>query len=318
MITKTRVSVLAMLVILVLSLLYIFNSGLHIFTISARNASIIVQDTNGILVGSRVLMRGVELGYVTEISQTRGGARVAWEYPDSEKIPVASNYRVDNLSALGEAYIAVLPTTASGPYLKDNATIDGDLVRKSATFKDLSEQVTKALDQVDPEEVKSIFHQLDAGLPDDTEVLGDLNKVGNLLTTEILKNQDSLRTLLSTMQPLLMRSERLPGDLKGMTPNIRDFGKMFAYLEDGVKDAIDWSGPMYTGISEGAYPLVSMLQKFLDQSSGDIKIIGDNLLPVTEAGAASMRTVNAGNVLDALISATNDGALTVRIPSGGR
>ncbi|MGB3602239.1 MlaD family protein [Gordonia sp. (in: high G+C Gram-positive bacteria)] len=318
MMTKTRLSVLGMALIMVLSVLYIFQVGLHLKTIGARYASITVQDTNGILVGSRVLLRGIEIGHVTEISQTPEGARVTWDYKDTQQIPVASDYRVDNLSALGEAYVAVLPTTDSGPYLVNHASIESQRVREASTFKDLSRQVTKVLTQVDPKQVKNVFAQLDAGLPEDSEVLGNLNRVGTLLTAEFVRNEDSLRTLLSTMQPLLMRSERLPADLAGISANIRGFGKMFSYMQDGVKDAIDWSGPMYTGITEGATPLVALLQKFLDENSGNLKIIGDNLLPVTAAGAASMRTVNGGKFLDTLIAATNQGALTIRIPSGGR
>ncbi|MBM7367364.1 MlaD family protein [Gordonia hydrophobica] len=318
MITKTRLSVLGMLVILVVSVLYIFNVGLHLMTVGAKYASITVQDTNGILVGSRVLLRGIEIGHVTEISQTPEGAKITWDYQDSQQIPTASDFRIDNLSALGEAYVAVLPTTEAGPYLADHATIAGPRVREASTFKDMSKQVTEVLTQVDPKQVKNVFHQLNAGLPDDIEVLGDLNRVGELLVTQMMRNEDSLRTLLATMQPLLMQSSRLPGDMARLTPEIRDFGKMFAYLEDGVKDAIDWSGPMYTGITEGASPLVALLQKFLDDNSGDLKIIGENLLPVTAAGAASMRTVDAGKFLDTLIAATNRGGLTIHIPGGGR
>ena len=80
----------------------------------------------------------------------------------------------------------------------------------TSTFKDLSEQVTKILTQVDADKVARVFRELDAGLPENIEVLDDLNKVGTLLTKELLRNQDSLRTLLQTMQPLLMRSGPLP------------------------------------------------------------------------------------------------------------
>lgn len=318
MITKTKLSVLGMVAIMALSVLYIFNVGLHVTTVGARYASITVQDTNGILVGSRVLLRGIEIGHVTEISQTTLGAKITWDYQDSQQIPVDSDYRIDNLSALGEAYVAVLPTTEAGPYLKDHANIGGPRVREASTFKDMSKQVTELLTQVDPKQVRNVFYQLDAGLPDDVEVIGNLNRVGTLLTTQLIRNEDSLNTLLSTMQPLLMRSSRLPGDMAGIAPKIRDFGKMFAYMEDGVKDAIDWSGPMYTGITEGATPLVDLLQTFLDQNAGHLKIIGENLLPVTSAGAASMRTIDAGKILRALIAATADGGLTIRVPAGGR
>ena len=322
MITKTRVSVVAMLVILGVSIAYIFNVGLHIKTIGAKHATITVPDTNGILVGSRVLLRGIEIGHVTDISQSVEGARITWDYDKSTKIPLDSRYRVDNLSALGEAYVSVLPAVATGPYLQNNARVDTGHVEVTSTFKDLSEQVTKILTQVDADKVARVFRELDAGLPENIEVLDDLNKVGTLLTKELLRNQDSLRTLLQTMQPLLMRSGPLPKDLAELTPKVFDFTALFSYMMHGVKDAIDWSGPMVVGINNGATPLVAMLQEFLVTSSGDIKVIGDNLLPLATAGAASLRTVDTGKLLDQLIASANGGALTIRISppnkTGGR
>ena len=97
---------------------------------------------------------------------------------------------------------------------------------------------------------------------------------------------------------------------------------MFSYMMHGVKDAIDWSGPMVIGINNGATPLVAMLQKFLDENSGNIKVVGDNLLPLASAGAASMRTIDTGKLLDQLIGSVNNGALTIRLTppnnTGGR
>ncbi|EON31332.1 ABC-type transport system involved in resistance to organic solvents, periplasmic component [Gordonia terrae C-6] len=317
MITKTRVSVVAMLAIAGLSIAYILSVGLHVNSPSARHATITVPDTNGILVGSRVLLRGIEVGHVTEISQSSRGAEITWNYDETENIPVESNFRVDNLSALGEAYVAVMPTTSGGPYLADNAYIEGENVSNAATFKDLSEQVTEVLGQTDPDKVQRVFAELDMGLPDGIEVIEDLNKVGRLLTAEFTARADELTTLLATMQPLLMRSEAIPGLMRATTPHLAGFGIGFAELESGVKDAIDWSGPMYTGITQGATPLVAALQKFLDDSGADLKIIGDNLLPATRSGAAALRTVDVGRVLDNVINATDSGAVEIRIPAGG-
>ncbi|MEO9326527.1 MlaD family protein [Gordonia aurantiaca] len=318
MITKTRVSVVAMLALAALSITYILNVGLHVKSPSAKHATITVPDTNGILVGSRVLLRGIEIGHVTGIRQSPDGAEITWDYDDSHKVPVASTFRVDNLSALGEAYVAVLPTTADGPYLKDNARIDGESVSTSATFKELSERVTEVLGQTDPARVQRIFAELDLGLPDGMEVIEDLNRASRLLTAELTQRADQLTTLLATMQPLLMRSAPIPALMRAATPNLEGFGRGFSAMESGTKDAIDWSGPMYTGITTGASPLVAALQKFLDDSGADLKIIGDNLLPSARSGAAALRTVDLGRMLDNLLDATDSGALEVEIPAGGR
>ena len=318
MITKTRVSVVAMLALAALSIAYILNVGLHVKSPSAKHATITVPDTNGILVGSRVLLRGIEIGHVTSIRQAADGAQITWDYDESENVPVESEFRVDNLSALGEAYVAVMPSTAGGPYLQDNALVDGESVSSSATFKEFSERVTEVLGQTDPEKVQRVFAELDLGLPDGMEVIEDLNRAGRLLTSEFTQQADQLTTLLATMQPLLMRSTPLPALLRATSPNLEEFGVAFSAMESGTKDAIDWSGPMYTGITTGASPLVAALQKFLDDSGADLKVIGDTLLPAAQSGAASLRTVDMGRFLDNLLNATDSGALDIEIPVGGR
>ncbi|MCF3939656.1 MlaD family protein [Gordonia tangerina] len=318
MITKTRVSVLAMLVLAALSVAYIMNVGLHVRTPSERSASLVVPDTNGIMTGSRVLLRGIEIGHVVGIDQTATGVKLTLNYDQSQQIPVDSRFRVDNLSALGEAYVAVLPETAAGPYLAENATIDTDRVSVPTTFKELSEQLTVLLQQTDSDAVRRIFDTVDEGLPDGVDVLGTLNRAGGLLSGELTQQSDSFITLLSTMQPLLMRSAPIPALMRETSPRMLGFGTGFEELLASVRDATV-TGPLLAGIRDGGSPLFTELQKFLDENSAHLNVIGVNLLPAAQAGAASLRTVDVGAVLDRALAATTPrGALTVRVPAGGR
>ncbi|AZG47679.1 MlaD family protein [Gordonia insulae] len=318
MITKTRVSVLAMLVLAAVSVAYIMNVGLHVRTPSERSASLVVPDTNGIMTGSRVLLRGIEIGHVVGIDQTATGVKLTLNYDQAQQIPVDSRFRVDNLSALGEAYVAVLPETAAGPYLAENATIDTDRVSVPTTFKELSEQLTVLLQQTDSDAVRRIFGTVDEGLPDGVDVLGTLNRAGGLLSGELTQQSDSFITLLSTMQPLLMRSAPIPALMRETSPRMLGFGTGFEELLASVRDATV-TGPLLAGIRDGGSPLFTELQKFLDENSAHLNVIGVNLLPAAQAGAASLRTVDVGAVLDRALAATTPrGALTVRVPAGGR
>lgn len=319
MITKTRVSVLAMLVLAVLSIVYIMNVGLHVRTPSLRSATMIVPDTNGILVGSRVLLRGIEIGHVTDIDQTVEGAEISWDYNADQQIPTESIFRVDNLSALGEAYVAVMPETSAGPYLQDNARIDAKRVLVPTTFKELSQQLTVMLRQVDPTKVKRIMGQVDQGLPDGTEVIGDLSKAGTLLANELTQQSDAFVTLLNTLQPLIMRTGKVPAQLRATTPLVPEFGRQFNVTLTSVVDVTLFQEHLEVGIRDGAGPLFVQLQEFLDKNSKDLNTIGVNLLPAARAGAAALRTVDISRVLDTFLVATSKkGQLTVAVPSGGR
>ena len=318
MITKTRVSVLAMIVLAALSITYILNVGLHVKTAATRTATMMVPDTNGLLVGSRVLLRGIEIGHVTAIRQTNTGAQLQLDYADSVRIPTQSVFRVDNLSALGEAYVAVMPDTADGPYLADNATILPQQVQVPTTFKELSEQLTTMLREVGPSQIQRIFADMDDGLPDGTEVIGDLNRAGTLLTSELTQNGDSLVTLLSTLQPLIMRTPAVPALMAAPTPQLNAFGHGLNKVFVGARD-VTVIGPLLVGTRDGASPVLHELQAFLDTNSANLNTIGVNLLPAARAGAASLKTVDTGRLLDQFLTATTpQGGLTIHVPGGGR
>ncbi|ETD31375.1 MlaD family protein [Williamsia sp. D3] len=317
MITRTKISVLAMVLLAVSSLFYMTRVGLHVDSLSStRTASMVVPDTNGLLVGSRVLLRGVAIGHVTGLEPSAEGVDVKWNYEDERKIPVDSAFRVDNLSALGEAYVSVLPATINGPFLGDGDAVAPERVSTPTTFKELSEELTQILEQVDPDQVQGIFDTLDVGLPDDVRVIGDLNRAGTYLADEFTTQQDNLVTLLATLQPLLMQTGGISENLRETAPLMAGFGTGFQDLLNSVRDATI-KGPLLAGIRDGASPLFTELQTFLDITSADLNIIGVNLLPAATAGAASLRTVDMGRLLDNVLAATSPpGAVTVTIPVG--
>ncbi|GGL14306.1 hypothetical protein GCM10011588_31030 [Nocardia jinanensis] len=304
-----------MVALTALSLLYIQRVGLDLDRLrDTRSAQLLVPDTNGILVGSRVLLRGVSIGKVTDIEPVADGVRIGLSYDESDPIPVESWFRVDNLSALGEAYISVLPETADGPYLADGARVDSDRVSVPTTFKELSARLAHLLQQVDPGQVRQIFDTLDVGLPDGVAVIGDLNRAGSLLAAEFTQQTDSLVTLLSTLQPLLMKTAGVPASMAATSPQLAGFGTGFQDLLNSVRDAMR-RGPLLEGIRDGASPLFGELQKFLDLAAADLNIIGVNLLPAAQSGGAALRTVDLGRLLGQLVAATEPGgAVTVHIP----
>nr|WP_067671634.1 MlaD family protein [Nocardia miyunensis] len=319
MFTKTRVSVLGMAALAVASFVYMDNLGLETGIMEhVRTASMEVPDTNGLVVGSRVLLRGIQIGHVSGITSSADEVSVAMKYDDGYQIPVGSQFRVDNLSALGEAYVAVTPTTEAGPYLHNAATIDPAHVAVPTTFKELSARLTRMLEQVDPDKINDIFHELNVALPDDTEVLGNLNHAGELLATMITNQAESLSTVFNTMQPLLLESGTVPGDLANTTPTIASFGSRFSAFLNQVRFA-QQEGPLTVGIRDGAGPLIDNLQIFLDKNATDLNRLGVDLMPGVRAGAESMKTVNVGQLLDNALAATDSGdSVTVHLHAPGK
>ncbi|MDV7099764.1 MlaD family protein [Gordonia amicalis] len=196
----------------------------------------VVPDTNGILVGSRVLMRGIEIGHVTGIAQVVEGVEVAWDYDADVQIPESSIFRLDNLSALGESYVAVMPDGKAGPFLSEGQRVDQRRVLVPTTFKELSQRLTVLLRQVDPTKVRRIVGEVDAGLPDGAEVLTSISRAGSLLAGELTEQSDAFVTLLSTLQPLIMSTGNVPAQLAATTPLVPRFGREFNVTLEAIAD----------------------------------------------------------------------------------
>ncbi|MBH0781020.1 MlaD family protein [Nocardia bovistercoris] len=315
---KTPLSILGMAALAAASLVYLDRLGLeHDAFADKKTASLSIPDTNGLVVGSRVLVRGIPVGHVTEVHSSAGGIRIDWNYDRKYRIPVDSRFRVDNLSALGETYLAVVPA-AAGPYLTDDAVIPADHVVVPTTFKELSERLTVLLEQVEPDRVRRIFETVDTALPDDPWVLGDLSRAGELLAGMLIQQSTNLTTVLSGMQPILRGTGTVPGDLASATPILGDFGSGFRDLLAGISFAASF-GPLKDGIEFGAGPLLDQLQAFLDDTAADLHTLGVELLPGVRAAGAAMATVNIGQLLDNATAAVASGdAVTVRVRPPGR
>ncbi|MFC8529929.1 MlaD family protein [Nocardia sp. NPDC057227] len=316
---KTPLSVLGMVALAAGSLVYLGDIGLEPGAFAdTSTASMTIPDTNGLVAGSRVLLRGVQVGHISAVHTSAAGVTVDWNYERDTRIPVASRFRVDNLSALGEAYLAVLPPSSSGPFLADGAAVPAEQIVVPTTFDELSRRLTTLLEQIEPEQVSAIFATVDTALPEDPWVLGDLNRAGRLLSAMLLQRSGSLTRLLDTIQPLLRQTATVPDDLAATTPMLADFGSGFRDLLGGIHFAASF-GPLKDGIEYGAGPLIDQLQGFLDDTAADLNILGTELLPGVTAGGAALSTVNIGRLLDNALAATGPGdAVTVRVTVPGR
>lgn len=317
----TTISVIAMIAIAAGSFYYMDRLGLNIGAgRHVSKAEVEVPDTSGLMVGSRVLLRGVEIGHITDVSTGIDKAKIGWNYDRSYKIPEDSLFRIDNLSALGEPFLSIAPQTAEGPYLPDGGAIPSSQVTVPTTFKELSEKLTKLLEQVAPGEVQGIFNTLDVALPDDHQVLGDLNRAGRLLASTITEQSSGLRVLLQTLQPILLDSRTIPGDLRDTSPNAEQLATSFNDMISTVKFAMQHLVPLKAGIAEGASPFLTEVQSFLDKSAGDLQNLGVDLMPSVQAGAAALRTVDIEGLLDNALAAAGTGeAITVHVrPPAGK
>ncbi len=173
---KDVISYLVFAIIIAVVLFY-FGSlgGLRVQPPSNRtNLSMDVPDVNGLVVDSNVLLRGVPVGKVTKTKTSLNSASITFYVESPYQIPVDTEVQLQNLSALGESYIELVPRSDGGQMLKDNQHISTESVIQPPSISELATSVVRVLHQMNPEALARIIAESDAALPDPVTVLPQL------------------------------------------------------------------------------------------------------------------------------------------------
>ena len=113
--TRDAVTFIAFGLMIAVSVGYIASLGVRVRPPSNRtNVSMEVADTNSLVVGSNVLLRGVPVGKVSKIDGSIHAATIDFYVDNRYRVPVDSEVRLENLSALGESYIGLFPQRDDG------------------------------------------------------------------------------------------------------------------------------------------------------------------------------------------------------------
>ncbi|MCR5979246.1 MCE family protein [Gordonia jinghuaiqii] len=317
---RNLVSVLGMLTIAALALVYMGSMGLSVTdNVGVRTASVQLPHSNNLVVGSRVLLRGEPIGKVTEVTAGVDGVTVEWNYKDSYELPAAVDLRIDNLSALGESYIAVTPRPGGGR-LPEGQVLSGRSVVVPTTIDEFSARFTRLLEQVNADRVNTIIEATNQGLPANQKILDNFVRAGSLLQSTVLTTRSSFERLLTNMQPLLAQAEQSAPDIGASGGPLADFGKaMGGFVNTGpwVTQAVNLpSGNdlLPYGLDIGVGPFLEDVLAFLTKASPDIKILADAVQPSVSSAARQLGSVDLSQLMKAAMSASGDGdGIVVRI-----
>jgi phospholipid/cholesterol/gamma-HCH transport system substrate-binding protein len=303
------VSFLAFGAIIVFVLGYFATLGLRVNLPSDRtNLSMNVPDTNGLVVGSNVLLRGVPVGKVTGTSASIQAATVDFYVEGQYRIPVDTEVRLENVSALGESYVGLVPHGDGGQVLQNGQRISTERVVQPPSISELATSITRVLDQMDPGALKRVISEADTALPDPTTVLPNLSRASILLNNTVHEMNGRGRLLLGNFQTLLANAEWVNPILTSLTPPVREIGK-------GIQDFFKHIPTSFEpGNISNLNKLVARIQNLLDDRGGDLKVLGEAFQPKLNAIAASLMNFDTGQLLDNLLQQVPaDGTITLRV-----
>lgn len=313
---KNIASFAAFAAIIAIAAVYIGSFGLRIGPPAHRiNLSMAVPDVKGLVVGSSVLLRGAAVGKVTAVSSSVSNATIDFYIDGDQRIPVDSDVRLDNLSALGEAFIGFIPRTTKGPMLTDGQRIAAESITVPPSISQLATSVVRILDQMDPDQLKRILGEADAALPNPDQVLPNLARASTLTRNMIVGMHGTGQQVLDNFQTLLRNAGWVGPALADIGPPLRASGDDISRVWTGMMNTIAWNNPTNMVLFQ---KFLNRIQNFLDTRGSDLKVISNALLPQFQGiGGALMNFDSAQILSNALSDIPEDGAITlhVAIPS---
>lgn len=293
---------------------YISGLGIRVGLPPNRtDLSMQVADISGLEVGSKVLLRGVQVGRISGIKSAIDAATIDFYIGDRFNVPVDTDVSLENLSALGESYVNLVPRTEGGPMLQSGHRIA--TVTQPASVSELATSVVRVLNQLDPVALDRIIGEVDAALPPPSSVLPNLSRTSMLLRNTAADMHGRGRDLLDNFQTLLANADwvgpliaDLSGQLYGYNPHLRDLFATFPPLiETGHPE------PMYKFDA-----FLGRIQGLLDTSAVDFKVIGDRFKPHIVAIGGSLLNFDTAQIFaNMLATIPEDGAVQLHVDLAG-
>ncbi|MCV7356542.1 MlaD family protein [Mycolicibacterium fluoranthenivorans] len=302
----------AFAVIIATASAYIGSLGLWMGPPENRiNLSMAVPEVKGLVVGSSVLLRGATVGKITGISSSVDTATIDFYVDGDQRIPVDSDVRLDNLSALGEAYVGFLPRTDTGPVLTDGQHIATDAITVPPSISQLATSVVRVLNQMDPDQLKRILDEADAGLPDPGKVLPNLSRASLLTRNMVAGMNGQGQQVLDNFQTLLQNADWVGPTLAESAPSLRAAGPPVSHIFQGMMNTVAWNNPDNINLFQD---FLARVQSFLDNRAPDLQVVGNALLPQFQGiGGALMNFDTAQILSNALSDIPEEGAITLHV-----
>lgn len=296
---------------------YIASLNIRVSPPAKRTAlSLEVADINSIVVDSNVLLRGVRVGKVTQVDTSVTTATIHFYIEGQYHVPVDSDVRLDNLSALGESYIEFEPRSSSGPIFHDGQRIRPDSVKQPPSISELATSVVRVLNQLDPHQLSRVVGEADTGLPDPDVVLPNLARGSLILRNTVADLKGQGREMLDNFQVLLQNAGFVGPALAAAAPSILDLGPPFRMVWNDIQAPVISEVPSDILRFSG---FIQRIQKLLDDRGIDLRVLGEATSANFKLIANALKNFDSSQILANLLATVpENGAidLHVAVPQG--
>lgn len=170
--------------------------------------------SGGLQETSKVSLRGVEIGDVENIQVTPRTVNVTLKLQADHKINKNATFSAFGLSAAGEQYVDIVPTTDDGPFLADGDEIEPGQTYVTTPFSTVLESSLELISQVDTVKLSGALQELTIALNDDQpNQLRSIFQSGGTIFAELYKVMPETTKLIQNAGAILKTTADVQPDL---------------------------------------------------------------------------------------------------------
>jgi phospholipid/cholesterol/gamma-HCH transport system substrate-binding protein len=294
MIRRTvKLQLVAFALISLLGIFYVGTNyvGFHIFSGGPYPVSLVLPSSGGIFSNAEVTERGVVVGRVGKMTLSRDRTRcggiatcvvVTLNIDHNRKIPASLHATVADLSAVGEQYIDLEPSTNAAPYLKRNDVIQA----KDATVPLDDNKILVDLDQlvtsVNQPHLATVIEELGKGFADLGPSLQGLIDNGTALTQAAIDNLPAELKLIDDGKTVLDTQNDVAAEFKSWASSFANFS-----------DQLRVSDPDLRGVLSNGVGAAKQLAGLLRDNEAVLPTLLGNLVTFNQIQAVRLPYVRA-------------------------
>ncbi|WP_052390441.1 MlaD family protein [Streptomyces sp. NRRL B-24484] len=274
--TATRLKNLAFLAVSVLGRIAVQHADLGHYVGLRDHYTVTVRldRTGGLFEHAEVTYRGVPVGRVGALRLTADGVEADLRIDDSApRIPARLTAVVADLSAVGEQYLDLRPTTDTGPWLSDGSVVARADTSTPAPVTDVLGRVDGLVSSVPLQSLRTVVDELGAALDGQGGNLQALLDSGSRFVS-------AARTALPATERLVVDAQTVLGTQADETAAIRDFATGADRLARQLRDS---DADLRTVLATAPQTAVQVTRLTDDLDPG-LSVVLANLLTTAELG----------------------------------
>lgn len=212
-------------------------------TSSGFTVTVQLKEAGGIFDGAEVAYRGVQVGKVSAVDLHTSGVTVKLAIDKGTKVPDNAIAHVYDLSAVGEQYVDLEPTSPSTHYLRDGSVIPRARTTTPLETATVLYDLERFIDSINPSDIQTIGREgalaFQGTGPQLKSILADTSDIVNQLSS----SEDSMLDLLHNSAILLHGAATHAGAFDRFTASLKALSATLAAKTPDIEALIRQAEP---------------------------------------------------------------------------